>query len=221
MGFPQSSESEMDARRKIPAGILIPYLLIFGLSLTSCNLKTPPFAQKSQSVAPPLPAASPATTHAAAPAPTPDEQSCRVFVQNFYDWYWNRYAESANSVGFDMHSLPNVETVLNRKPPVLSPELIQLLAANEKKKQATHQAGNLDFDPFWGNQNAQGMYRVGRLQIKDDRCKANVPQGDEVVELQKSGPSWVFVNFDYCFAAYDPTVGRHCPDTDLLTILKK
>jgi len=210
MGSPQHSESKIDARRKTPAGIVIPCLLFCGLSLSSCHMKARPPVQPSQAAAPARTAASPPT----APAPSPDEQSCRVFVQNFYDWYWNRYAESANSVGFDMHSLPNVETVLNRKPPVLSPELIQLLAANEKKKQATHQAGNLDFDPFWGNQNAQGMYRVGRLAIKDDRCKANIPQGDEIVELQKSGPSWVFVNFNYCFAAYDPTVGRHCPDTD-------
>jgi hypothetical protein len=210
---PHSSFHNIDARGKLPAGTLIPCLLIFSLSLTSCLKKTPAPVQLSKSVDPPLPAT--------APAPSADEQSCRTFVQNFYDWYWNRFAESANSVGFDMHSVPNVETVLKRKPPVLSPELTQLLADNEKKKLATHQVGNLDFDPFWGNQNAQGMYRVGRLVVKDDRCKASIPQGDEIVELQKSGPSWVFVNFNYCFAAYDSTVGRHCPDSDLLQILKK
>jgi hypothetical protein len=223
MGSPlhsaQSPSRKIDARGKLPAGILIPCLLIFGIFLASCHKKTPLPVQQTQSAAPPLPAASPAT--ATTPAPSLDEQSCRAFVQNFYDWYWNRYAESANSVGFDMHSLPNVESVLKRKPPVLSPELIQLLTDDQKKKQATHQVGNLDFDPFWGNQNAQGMYRVGRLVVKDERCKASIPQGDEIVESQKSGPSWVFVNFNYCFAAYDSTVGRHCPDSDLLQILKK
>ena len=142
-------------------------------------------------------------------------------MQNFYDWYWNRYAESANSVGFDMHSHPTVDTVLKRKPPVLSTELFQLLTENEKKKQVTHQVGNLDFDPFWGNQNAQGTYVVRRILVTADQCKASIPQGDEIVELQKSGSSWVFVNFYYCFAAYDSTIGRHCPDSDLLKILKK
>jgi hypothetical protein len=154
-------------------------------------------------------------------APSPEEQSCKAFVQNFYDFYWNRFAERANHLDFDRHQLPKVETVLNRKPPVLSPELTQLLADNQKKKLATHQRGNLDFDPFWGNENAQGMYIVGRLLVTGDRCKASIPQGDEIVELQKSGSSWLFVNFYYCFAAYDSTVGRQCPDSDLVQILKQ
>jgi hypothetical protein len=213
--FRQSSFRNIDARGKLPAGILIPCLLIVGLSLTACHKKTPVPALQSKSVVPLLPGT------ASTPAPSADEQSCRTFVQNFYDWYWNRFAESANSVGFDMHSLPNVETVLNRKPPVLSPELTQLLSDNEKKKLATQQVGNLDFDPFWGNQNAQGMYRVGRLSVTGDRCKASVPQGDEIVELQKSGPSWIFVNFYYCFTARDSTMQRQCPDTNLVQLLKQ
>jgi hypothetical protein len=209
----QNSLRRIDARRKLPAGILIPCLLFFGLSLTACHKKTPAVHQQSQQLAPPQPPS--------APAPSPDEQSCRAFVQNFYDFYWNRFAERANHLDFDRHQLPKVETVLNRKPPVLSPELTQLLADNEKKKLVTHERGNLDFDPFWGNENAQGMYVVGRLLVTRDRCKASIPQGDEIVELQKSGPSWLFVNFYYCFAAYDSTLGRHCPDTDLVQILKQ
>jgi hypothetical protein len=197
----------------LPTRIVITVLLIPLLSVNACHKKAQAPVATNPTLTPQL--------AVKALAQNPDEQSCRAFVQNFYDWYWNHYAESANSVGFDMHSLPNVETVLNRKPPVLSPELIQLLTNDQKKKQATHQVGNLDFDPFWGNQNAQGMYRVGRLVVKDDRCKASIPQGDEIVESQKSGPSWVFVNFNYCFAAYDSTVGRHCPDSDLVTILKQ
>ena len=194
-------------------GIVLAGLLIPGLALTACHKKTPVAVQKTQQLAPPPP---PTT-----PAPSPEEQSCKAFVQNFYDWYWNRFAEEANHFGFDRHQLPKVETVLNRKPPTLSPELSQLLADDEKKKQATHQVGKLDFDPFWGNQNAQGMYMVGRVSVAGDRCKASIPQGDEIVELQKSGSSWLFVNFYYCFAAYDSTIGRHCPDSDLVQILKQ
>jgi hypothetical protein len=203
----------IDARGKLSAGFLIACLLIPGLLLTSCREKTPAPVQQSQSVAPPLPVA--------APSPSPDEQSCRAFVQNFYDWYWNPFAESASSVGFDMHSLPNVETVLNRKPPLLSPELSQLLAEDQKKMLATHEIGKLDFDPFWGNQDAQGKYLAGRVVIAGDRCKVSIPQGDEIAELQRSGSSWVFVNFYYCFTARDSTMANQCPDTNLVQLLKQ
>ena len=189
-------------------GVLIPLLC-----LIACHKKTPAPGLQNGAVAPPL--------SVKTPVPSPEEQSCRGFVQGFYDWYWNRYAEPANSVDFDLHKLPNVETVLKRTPPVLSPELSQLLADTEKKKQATHQIGNMDFDPFWGNQNAQGMYMVGRVLVTGDKCKARVGREGEIVEVQKAGASWVFVNFYYCFSAYDPTVERHCPDTDLVEILKK
>ena len=201
-----------DARARFRVSIVVG-LLIPGLFLTACHKKTLAQVQESRSLAPPA--------NVKLPSPGADEHSCKTFVQNFYDWYWNRYAQSATSVGFDMHSLPNVDTVLKRKPPVLSPELFQLIADDKKKMLATHEAGKLDFDPFWGNQNAQGIYITGRVQISGDRCKASIPQGDEIAELQRSGTSWVFVNFYYCFAAYDSTVGRRCPDTDLLQILKR
>ncbi|HEV2484495.1 MAG TPA: hypothetical protein VGT08_03095 [Terracidiphilus sp.] len=203
----------IDARGKLPAGILIPYLLIFALSITSCHKKTAAPVQQSQQLAPPQPAGT--------PAPSPEEQSCQAFVQNFYDWYWNRFAEQANHLDFDLHKLPNVETVLKRKPSVLSPELTQLLSDDEKKKQVTHQIGNLDFDPFWGNQDAQGLYVVNRVSVAGDRCKASILQGDEIAELKRSGSSWLFVNFYYCFTAYDSTLGRNCPDSDLVQILKQ
>ncbi len=119
-----------------------------------------------------------------------------------------------------MHSIPNIDSVLKRQPPVLSQELSRLIADDQEKRLTTHETGKLDFDPFWGNQNAQGVYVAGRVQITGDRCKVSIPQGDEIAELQRSGPSWVFVNFYYCFAAYDSTVGRHCPDSDLVQILK-
>jgi hypothetical protein len=193
--------------------IVISALLISLLSVTACHKKTSAPVPASPTLAPPQP---PAT-----PTQSADEQSCRAFTQNFYDWYWNRYSESATSIGFDMHSLPNVDTVLKRQPSILSPELSQLLTEEEKKKSSSHATGKLDFDPFWGNQNPQGKYTAGRVLITGDRCKVSIPQGDEIAELQKSGPSWVFVNFYYCFAAYDSTIGRQCPDSDLLQILKQ
>ena len=193
--------------RRILAAVFAPSLLILCVSLTACHRKHH---------------AKPGAA-SAAPALTPaqiDEQSCRAFVQNFYDWYWNPYAESANSVAFDTHKLPNVDAVLKHKPPVLSAELSKLLADEEKKNQATHSVGNLDFDPFWGNQDAQGKYIARRVLVTGDSCKVSIPQGDVIAELKRTGQSWVFVNFDYCFAALDSTKGRTCPDTDLVKILK-
>ncbi len=193
---------------RFSASVLAGSLLVACVALTACHKK----AQAKLPTAPAVAAKTPAQI---------DEQSCRSFVQSFYDWNWNPYAESASSVAFDRHTLPTIDTVLNRKPAVLSAELAQLLADEEKKKQATHSAGNLDFDPFWGNQNAQGKYRAGRVFIEGNSCKVSVPQGDVIAELKRADPSWVFVNFYYCFAALDSTKGRSCPDTDLVTILKK
>ena len=202
-GLPPSNRINRRFLARISAGSL----LILCLLPTACHKKT----HAKPPVAPPVQSLTPAQI---------DEQSCRAFVQNFYDWYWNPFAESANSVALDRHTLPDVNTVLKRKPPVLSPELSQLLTDEEKKQQATHSVGNLDFDPFWGNQDAQGKYVARRVVVTGDTCKVSVPQGDVIAELNRSGQSWVFVNFYYCFAAFDSTVGRRCPDSDLVKILK-
>ena len=206
------SHRSTDAHSKLSAGITFALLLISSLFTEACHKKTSAPIQANATLAP--------QAQAQAPAQNPDGQSCRAFVQNFYDWYWNRYSESATSIGFDMHGLPNVDTVLKRQPSILGPELSQLLAEEEKKKSAAHATGKLDFDPFWGNQNPQGKYIAGRVLVTGDRCKVSIPQGDVIAELQKSGASWVFVNLDYCFAAYDSTTGRRCPDSDLVQILK-
>ncbi len=148
-----------------------------------------------------------------------DERSCKEFVQKFYDWYWNRFADEANNLNFDLRKEPNVWTVVKHKRSVLSAELYRLLSDEEKQMKATRELGNLDFDPFWGNQDAQGRYLVDEVAVKGDRCKANIPQGSEIVELKKGRSSWVFTNIRYCFFAAPDR--RNCPDYDLLGILKR
>jgi hypothetical protein len=34
-----------------------------------------------------------------------DEQSCRAFVQKFYDWYWNQFADDADDPKFNSRKL--------------------------------------------------------------------------------------------------------------------
>lgn len=159
------------------------------------------------------PSASPRTS-------TGEQRSCREFVQGFYDWYWNRFADKADDLSFDYGKLPNVETVLERRPSVLNPKLYSLLAHEEEQMKITHEIGNLDFDPFWGNQDAHGRYLVDRVTVIGGRCRARIKQGNqgyESAELETAGSAWVFANIYYCFS---PNTRNNCPDSDLIEILK-
>ena len=151
---------------------------------------------------------------------TADEQSCKAFVQSFYDWYWNRFAAQAESPGFNIGEIPDVWTVLQHRPSVLSPKLRRLLANEEKKMRATHEIGNLDFDPFLNSQDPRGKYVVARTVVTNNRCEATIPQGHIVVEAEKNGSGWQFSNFHYSFYSEDGKTNRF-PDGDLIEILSR
>ena len=209
------SEGELTSRcrahaRRIAGIVLLPFLW-------------QPFAAVCQAVTAKIPQPHATLLPSSAPPRSSDteEQSCKAFVQGFYDWYWNRFAARADDLNFDLRKLPNVETVLRRKPAVLSPELHRLLANEEKQMKITHEIGNLDFDPFWGNQDAQGKYLVDQITVADGQCRARVKQGNqgnEFVELKKAGSAWVFANIYYCFSP--KAGGKNCPDSNLIEILK-
>ena len=149
-----------------------------------------------------------------------DARTCKDFVQKFYDWYWNRFAAQADNPNFDNKNEPNVWTVLKDRPSVLSPKLRRLLADEEKQMRATHEIGNLDFDPFWGNQDAQGQYAVGHVIVTTNRCEATIPQGHVVAEVEKSSAGWQFANFRYSFYSEDGKTKRF-PDENLVQILTR
>jgi hypothetical protein len=206
--------ARIHARNQPVAGMLIYALCFSVLLLTSCRKASVPASSQPQS----------ATTSQAAMAAlsSSDAQSCRLFVQSFYDWYWNHIADSAGQPGFDPRKLPSVETVLRQKPFVLSPELIRLLGHEEREMERTNEIGNLDFDPILASQDPRGKYLVSNVTASASRCTAIVQNGDLAsVELSKFGSSWTITNFRYVYIDSLPD-GRTKESTDdLVGLLKR
>jgi hypothetical protein len=150
----------------------------------------------------------------------PAGQSCRVFVQKFYDWYWNQFADKADDASFDPRKLHVYDDALLLKPAALSQELIRLIKKDSARSKATGEIVNLDFDPFLNSQDPSGKYVVGNVEIANDVCHASIDKGHEVAELKKSGTSWLFVNFRYSHSSEDGK-RKDFPDDDLLHILDR
>ncbi|HVC47160.1 MAG TPA: hypothetical protein VND90_07915 [Terracidiphilus sp.] len=149
-----------------------------------------------------------------------EEQSCKVFVQKFYDWYWNRFADKAEDLNFDTRKLPTSDDVLKLKPPVLSRQLTTLIRKDEKQSRQVHGIANLDFDPFLSSQDPQGKYIVGHVRVSSGRCEAKIAAGNEVAVLRQVGARWVFENFLYSYPTADGR-GKVYPDSDLIQILSQ
>lgn len=202
--------------RLAPLGLLIAILLVASTWICSCRRPAPAPVNLSQSQIQPQ-----ATE---AHVLSTDEQSCKVFVQKFYDWYWNQFADKADDPKFDEHNLHDYDDALRLKPPVLSPELARLI---EKDRQESKAAGgdivNLDFDPFLNSNGPVGKYVVQRVGVLNGECKANLEGGHgvhEVAELRRTGSAWMFVNFRYSFYSEDGKA-RMSPDNDLIHILNR
>jgi len=142
-----------------------------------------------------------------------EQQSCRAFVQKFYDWYWNPEADQADQPGF--HQTHTPADVVKMKPPVLAPNLLRLL------KSAARLPGGIagmEFDPFLSGPDPRGKYTVGQVAVSGDECRATLPAGHVVAEVKKAGGSWVFANFHYSFYYKDGTK-EDVPDTELIQML--
>jgi hypothetical protein len=148
---------------------------------------------------------------AAAQIATDDKESCQFFVQNFYDWYWNSYADQADMPGLVGRSLADV---VKRKPPVLDPELLKLL----KYRVHGGRTGSLDFDPFLNSNSPHGKYMVSKVLVSGDTCRATIDAGHEIAALKRAGLSWVFVDFHYSYY-YDDGSKQDIPDADLILML--
>jgi hypothetical protein len=151
------------------------------------------------------------------PASNSDERSCRTFVQKFYDWYWNKFADRANDPELKLH---NYHQVVRLKAPVLSPELVRLIKKDEMASKVAHGIANLDFDPFLNTQDPQGKYVIDDVTVTNQGCFARFNKQHIVMELKRSGSSWVFSNFRYGFFSEDGKT-RQAPDSDLITILSQ
>jgi hypothetical protein len=154
----------------------------------------------------------------------PEEQSCRAFVQKFYDWYWNQFADKADDPTFDSHKLHGYDDALRLQPPVLSQQLIMLIKKDEKEsKEAGGEIVNLDFDPFLNSNGPDGKYLVHEVSIHDGVCQANIEGGHgnhEVAELKKISSTWNIINFHYSYFSEDGKT-KLFPDDDLIHILNR
>jgi hypothetical protein len=157
-----------------------------GAFAAGCKRTSPPQAEQ------PKPQVVMQTVQPQVAVPTgDDEQSCRAFVQKFYDWYWNQSSGTANEMSHEDDEVPAL------KPAVLSPELIRLLKRDEAQAKASGTYAYLDFDPFLNSQDPDGKYNVVRVTVKGGVCRAKLSQRGIVAEVRRSGPSWVFSNFYY------------------------
>jgi hypothetical protein len=185
-------------------------LLIVVVGIAACHQKS-----EAPHVAPAVPSsiAQPVlSTEETAP-----EKSCHTFVQEFYDWYFDRL----NSEDGARKNSPTAEQeVLNRKQPVLALSLRQMLREDSEAQAHSNDIVGLDFDPYINAQDWNGKYKVQRAEVKDATCRA-ILYGDDAgtqvemvdPELQNIDGTWIFVNFHYP-NAYKPV------DENLISVLK-
>lgn len=153
-----------------------------------------------------------------------DEQSCKAFVQKFYDWYWNQPPGKADSPRYDWGDVKTVDGVLGLNPPVLSQGLIRLIRKDEAaSKAAGGEVVNLGFDPFLNSNGPVGKYTVKNASVVDGFCRATIEGGHgihEVAELKKTSSVWIFVNFYYFYYSEDGRE-KEFPDDNLIHILSR
>lgn len=127
-------------------------------------------------------------------ATRPDANSCRAFVQDFYDWY----------VPITSSRDDRFTVMLRPRKSSFGPKLWQMLAADDEAQSHANEIVGLDFDPILNSQDPSPKFIVKSATVKSDRCDAvvvGVIQGTEeehvMPELIHSSGRWIFVNFHY------------------------
>jgi hypothetical protein len=143
---------------------------------------------------------------------TSDEtESCRRFVQAFYDWYVPLTKAQTNGTPWGL--------AVGSKPDLFHPDLIRALKADaDKKVQAKGELVGLDFDPFEASQDPADHYEARKVTLQGNKClveiwgspadTANTGKPDAVAELLRENGHWQFLNFRYPVS-----------NTDLLSVL--
>jgi len=132
---------------------------------------------------------------------TAREISCRLFVQNFYDWYEAPVVPSAVRKAGQLSS----DDVIQLKPGLFSDVLLNLLQQDrEAQAKAKGDLVGLDFDPFYNSQDPSPKFQVQSVHVQGDHCRAVVRgvdagqlREDVEPELKAETGRWVFVNFHY------------------------
>ena len=133
-------------------------------------------------------------------------QSCRTFVQGFYNWYVGKHF---------------IDDVTKYKRSALSAELLGLLKYSMPK--GDDEGFVWDWDPFLASNDAGTRYSVGRITRKGAAFWVGVhhvlppprpAKPDVTAEVIFKDGRWLFVNFHY---AKDP---KFPMNDNLLSILK-
>ncbi len=147
--------------------------------------------------------------------PEDKAESCRKFVQGFYDWYVQNWDTPDDKKTPDEGG--TVERALKNYGRNFSVQLATMLKQDEAAQYAAHEIVGLDFDPIVNGQDIDGKFTVPDVSMNNDHCFANVyetPEGNQqpatptvVPELTVSGNTWIFVNFHFPaedkYPAYD------------------
>ncbi len=140
------------------------------------------------------------------PASVPTEESCRSFVQGFYDWYLPRASRSAEAY----------PTTLKTKSAWFSPMLLQALKQDYAASQANpNEVVGLDFDPFLNSQDPSPKFKVTGAKVQGTRCSAEVHGITDRVNNEEVHPELNFVNGAWQFANF-----RYEQGSDLMSVLK-
>ena len=139
-----------------------------------------------------------------------------MFVQGFYDWYFDRL----NTEKTQQIASPSDYEVLTLKPHLFTSELRKMLHDDAvATSKSPGEIVGLDFDPFINAQDWEGKYWVKSVNVKDDTCHASVWGLDAGKKVDIVGPelrmisnNWIFVDF-----FYPESVGR--ADASLMGIL--
>jgi hypothetical protein len=124
------------------------------------------------------------------------EQSCRHFVQEFYDWYLPM--AQADNQG------PAWNLALKYGGDAFSPELSARIQEDSDAQSKADEIVGLDFDPFLNSQDPSEQFLVESITRKGDTCSAEVRgiqagQREETVlpEIMFKDGRWIFVDFHY------------------------
>jgi hypothetical protein len=166
-----------------------------------------------------------------------DEQSCKVFVKKFYDWYVHSVWSGFCNQGHDAESckkaseFASVDEMSIKQ--VLSPKLEKLFDDDRAAEAASNDDGVgylEESDPYiTGNGDPSSHYEVENVRVKDGVCNVDVyGESNEgakdtkiMPELAKINGKSAFVNFHYHTDYYDQNTKKQASfDDDLVTGLE-
>jgi hypothetical protein len=123
-----------------------------------------------------------------------DKDSCRSFVQEFYDWYTPIAASAGTRVSVSL--LPRQMS--------FDQKLWKMLVVDDEAQSKSSYIVGLDFDPILNSQDPSSKFMVKGVSIQGIHCSAEVVGIEQGVHEERVKPElvlasgrWIFVNFHY------------------------